>query len=310
MYYASVSAVIHAISCYIGLRRIVGVNNKTSVDALYSEFGKYPIYIDIIGRMLDYENRLTLSDPGKLIFHAYLENKSLADKGKPSWVSCIKHFKNQLNFNNTGTQPSGVIIKKAVQSMQERFETQWKNRLFNDKRNNPKVHNKLRTFRTLKYTFKHEPYIDQISNLTDRRNFCRLRISAHNLNIELGRHTGVDLERRVCNKCNLNSLEDELHAFMYCPAHDPQRQILFHYISTNYKIFHQLDGEQQFIWLMSNEDIKVMSRVTKFVTTILQPNEWPCPGHRHLQVSTFSWPWLWKMHCFTFSVMLCVLFSW
>ena len=162
--------------------------------------------------------------------------------------------------------------------MQERFETQWKNRSFNDKRNNPKVHNKLRTFRTFKYTFKHEPYIDQISHFNDRRNFCRLRISAYNLNIELGRHTGVDSERHVCNKCNLNSLEDELHAFMYCPAHDPQRQILFHYISTNYKNFHQLDGEQKFIWLMSNEDIKVMSKVTKFVTTMLQPNEWPCPG--------------------------------
>ena len=86
------------------MRRIVGVNNKTSVDALYSEFGRYPIYIDIIGGMLAYENRLRLSDPGKLIFHAYLEKKSLADNGKPSWVSCIKHIKNQLNLNNIVTQ--------------------------------------------------------------------------------------------------------------------------------------------------------------------------------------------------------------
>ena len=84
------------------MRRIEGVKNKTSVDALNSEFGRYPIYINILGRMLDYENGLTLSDPCKLIFHAYIENKSLADKGKPSWVSCIKHIKNQLNLNNTG----------------------------------------------------------------------------------------------------------------------------------------------------------------------------------------------------------------
>ena len=55
------------------MRRIMGLINKTSVDAFYSEFGRYPIYIDIIGRVLDYENRLTLSDPGKLICHAYLE---------------------------------------------------------------------------------------------------------------------------------------------------------------------------------------------------------------------------------------------
>ena len=50
------------------MRRIVGVNNKSSVDGLHFEFGRYHIYIDIIGRMLDYENRLTHSDRASWYF--------------------------------------------------------------------------------------------------------------------------------------------------------------------------------------------------------------------------------------------------
>ena len=89
--------------------------------------------------------------------------------------------------------------------------------------------------------------------------------------MELGRHTGVGLERRVCTKCNLNSLEDGTSCIhvLSCPA---ETNIVPLHLN-GHKNFHQLDGEQQFIWLMSNEDIKVMSKVTKFVTTILQPNE-------------------------------------
>ena len=82
-----------------------------------TQFGRGLIYI-IIGRMLAYENGLPviLSDPGNLIFHAYIGNRYLADKVKPS---CIKHM---LNLNTTITQSSGDVIKKAVQCMQERLK--------------------------------------------------------------------------------------------------------------------------------------------------------------------------------------------
>ena len=84
-------------------------------------------------------------------------------------------------------KPNGSVIKKAISMLQERFQTQWKKRLFNDIRRNGREGNKLRTFRKFKCIFKPEPYINIIPNFEERSNLCKFRTSAHMLNIELGR---------------------------------------------------------------------------------------------------------------------------
>ena len=253
------------------MRRILWLNNRTSLDALYSEFGRYPIYIEIVGRMLKYERRLISSDPSSLVHNAYSESKNLAELSNTSWVACVKYIKNVLNVRDSNSKFNSSGIRKAVLKMQDRFVTQWKIRLFNDQRRNKSEGNKLRTFRKFKNIFKFEPYINLISNTIDRANFCKFRISAHKLNIELGRHSGMALDRRLCNKCNRQEIEDELHAFMFCPAYDIHRQALFRFVSAQNINFKTLDAGQQFIWLMANEEYTILTKVTKFITHILSP---------------------------------------
>ena len=56
--------------------------------------------------------------------------------------------------------------------------------------------------RPLNYIYK--PYI------------CKMRISAHNLNIEIGRFYNLDRHERVCSMSNLNVIEDEYHCILQC----------------------------------------------------------------------------------------------
>lgn len=43
----------------------------------------------------------------------------------------------------------------------------------------------------------------------------RLRCSAHDLNIEIGRHDNTPQENRICYLCNSQAIEDEFHFIIY-----------------------------------------------------------------------------------------------
>jgi hypothetical protein len=70
-----------------------------------------------------------------------------------------------------------------------------------------------------------------------RKTLCRFRISAHDLRIESGRYEhvkningkNIPLERnkRICEFCNLNCVEDEPHFLTECPFYSVERDMIF-----------------------------------------------------------------------------------
>ena len=74
---------------------------------------------------------------------------------------------------------------------------------------------KLEFYRQLKSKFTKEPYLDRVTNYHDRANITRLRISAHRLEIEVGRYNNTPKDERICAWCNIvldeNTIESELH---------------------------------------------------------------------------------------------------
>ena len=59
------------------------------------------------------------------------------------------------------------------------------------------------------------------------RNLTKLRISAHKLQIKIGRYARPKIQRqnRLCSSCNV--LEDELHFILYCKNNQSERSQLF-----------------------------------------------------------------------------------
>lgn len=60
-------------------------------------------------------------------------------------------------------------------------------------------------------------------NINYRKNLSRLRISAHDLNIETGRRFNIPPEKRICNLCR-NGVEDEYHFLFSCQALENTRR--------------------------------------------------------------------------------------
>ena len=215
--------------------------------------------------MLKYEEKLKRTDPDSLLFHAYKENLKLAGKNIHTWSYNIDYIKTTLESQQLHTCDAKSIDK----ILRERFQNKWMDRIFNDNRRKQNERNKLRSYRQFKNIYKKEKYLDCIMDFKTRSNFCRFRISSHNLMIEVGRHTNVDAIDRICKNCDANEIEDEKHALMRCSKHEQQRNSIFKSITELNKNFKSLDTESKFVWLLSNEDKQVILLVAKLINNIL-----------------------------------------
>jgi hypothetical protein len=77
---------------------------------------------------------------------------------------------------------------------------------------------KLITYLKVKTNFGYENYLSTITNFEQRRRLSKLRISAHKLQIEIGRY-------RIFCRCTSGQVEDEIHYLLHCTCHANHREI-------------------------------------------------------------------------------------
>jgi hypothetical protein len=70
---------------------------------------------------------------------------------------------------------------------------------------------KLRCCLLFKCNFGFENYLSIVRSFEHRKNITKLRISAHKLQIEVGRYQGILLQNRVCHRCSTGEIDDEIH---------------------------------------------------------------------------------------------------
>ena len=70
-------------------------------------------------------------------------------------------------------------------------------------------------YREFKKDIKYESYLSEHKNEKKRHNYTRFRVSAHRLNIEVGRYCKppIPAEKRLCTMCETDSVENEYHLF-------------------------------------------------------------------------------------------------
>ena len=100
---------------------------------------------------------------------------------------------------------------------------------------------KLRTYLKIKTNFGYENYLSIIKNFEQRRRLSKLRISAHKLQIEIGR-------------CTSGQVEDEIHYLLHCTYHANHREIFTTYLTSECQNFQNLDDKCKLIWILNNED--------------------------------------------------------
>ena len=144
------------------------------------------------------------------------------------------------------------FLKDLEQRLTDQFLQQWKADLLGSR--------KLRSYRTFKSTFEQEPYLHLPRHL--RIPLTRLRTSAHQLMIEIGRYhrPPIPVEDRLCPTCNV--IEDEEHFMLECTQYN--REALINWCTNNHKPF-QLQNSERFQFILGTRNTKLINLTASFV---------------------------------------------
>jgi hypothetical protein len=209
---------------------LLGVGKKTTHAAIKGELGRFPLLITIVTNTLRYWMRTCSLSPDGIVKKSYLDNLINSCDTKTSWSDSIfrllSYFDMEQIWESQGEINGTTYIQSFKKTMESKYAELWLNYI--NRNDSP---NKLRTYSTFKKQFCLENYILSCK-LSERRNFTKLRVSAHNLAIETGRFTRpkkTPISKRICLLCDSNIIEDEFHIIMNCSYYSEERT---HFVDT------------------------------------------------------------------------------
>ena len=110
-------------------------------------------------------------------------------------------------------------------------------------------------------------------NHITRKSFSKLRISAHNLEIEIGRHhrpRPTPLNERTCNLCNEHVIQDEYHILMKCTHFNNERKQLLDKIQAIFPCITDMHPDTLFVFLMQCQDYDLAKNLEQFISKIIK----------------------------------------
>ena len=176
-----------------------------------------------------------------------------------SWCTVVKKQLSDLGLNNLCNTALAHSQKHILHNVDEllkaSYERTWYDKVSSDRGSTPGARNKLRTYKNFKKSIAPEHYLQLPLNSRDRRALAQLRCGVAPLQIELGRHRNIPLEDRICEFCDLNKIEDELHFIIECPLYCDLRSVLFKHACDIVANFSTLCPNDQLCILLSHEPL-------------------------------------------------------
>ena len=123
----------------------------------------------------------------------------------------------------------------------------------------------LCSYGKFKCNFGFEPYLTLIRSEEHRKNFTRLRISAHRLRIEQGRYQGTPRQSRTCLRCSSDEVDDEMHFLFDCKFLANLRTEMLQTVNQNCPNFQQLHSSGKLIWLLNTENVDILLKVCELI---------------------------------------------
>ena len=101
-------------------------------------------------------------------------------------------------------------------------------------------------------------------------NTHKLRVSDHKLEIESGQYKNISADERYCRICKSNQIADEFHFKMCCRVYIELRTQLFQQTKDFVPVFDTLPIFEKLIFLMSADDLEVLTQFIKMCKNVLQ----------------------------------------
>ncbi len=236
---------LHLKACKYAL----GVRSNTTTEAVYAELGRVNLQYHRHINILNYFSRVSALDSERYSSEAFSVLVNDADLGQSNWVSRARNLQERYEIQQSDNR--SIIKSKVRKHFESETLRQLREHIIKDK--------KLHLYASFKSNFKFEPYLDYITDFNIRSTLAKLRISAHNLQIEAGRFHKNKTPRgeRFCIYCktsNVFQVETEVHFLLSCPLFENERRKTLDNIHRTFPSTASLNEHDMFIWLMSQED--------------------------------------------------------
>ena len=127
----------------------------------------------------------------------YMRNNNLG------WVKRVKSIFLELDLDITSNDILHILLQTVKEHLVKKDTHQWKLSVASEP--------KLRTYALFKINLKTELYVSLLIPKCKRSIFCQFRSGILPLATETGRYRNVPADERLCEICNLNLVEDEIH---------------------------------------------------------------------------------------------------
>ena len=241
---------------------ILGVNRKACNAGVRGELGLYPVYFDIISRAINYSHRLRQLPTNTLLKAAYLKSVDLDKSGVSTWTTGFKKLCNTVTDKNE--EELYAMTKRDILDMcRKAYVKHWVSII-------RKEDSKLNFYATIKNNMNFENYLNDIKSFRHRQAYTKLRISAHNLEVEKGRYCRPKIPRhlRFCKECE-QKCEDECHFLTICTRYSKERVKLFSHINTECLNFSNLTDNDKTKYMLTAEG-SIQCLVAKFCFTAFE----------------------------------------
>jgi hypothetical protein len=231
---------------------IVNVKLSTNTLALYSEFGRFPLHIGRLKRIIKYWLNLHGQKQNNCILKTIIEKQRFSIEHNSrvvNWSSKVRDILQSSGFNDVWQFPSSVNIKVFIPILDRRLKdiyiTEW--------RMGVESSSALYIYRELKQSFERSTYLTILENTQFRNMIAKIRLSSHKLFIEIGRHRNIPRNERKCIVCNSSDIEDEYHFVLICTFYrDLRARYIPRYYTVNPSMF-------KFITLLNSNNKRVLS---------------------------------------------------
>ena len=199
------------------LKNMPGVKQQATSVTIYRDTGRYPLFLKQQILALKYWIRL-ISLPKncylRIVYNSLASLDFIGETNLCFHISMIRSLLFRANhcdvWKNHRVENTNRLIKQVKLCLINIYKADWSNKAQNSI--------KLRTYIKFKFDHSLEEYLFYIPDTRWIKLLSILRMRSHMLEIERGRHVKpqkIPLEQRTCQRCTLNSVDDEIHFFNY-----------------------------------------------------------------------------------------------
>jgi len=243
---------VHLVAC----KRFLGLPRATPNNIVYSELGRYPLYINSNLRCIKYWAKLLRMEENRLPRQAYRMLVLLDEKGKKCWASNIRELLFRSGFGIVWLHQDVGDLTAFLRIFRERlkdmFTQNWQAAL-NDS-------DRYDSYRSFKSLFETEKYIDYFSVFIFRSAITKFRAGMFPINANLFRFDSI-LNRKKCPFCPA-MIENEFHILFVCPVYQSIRKKFIEPCIHKIRIMVQ----QPELW----QDMNLVKTLAVFLVNILK----------------------------------------